>query len=145
MSRPYANRPFPLSFYEQPKAAARHFLCFWCLCNEFDPDPDGWIATDRHEFLKRLVKCMPIQAHNPTLILETLHHMGYVELERLHLDTSNLATTSHYRVRVRPDAWDDTDSARAVGAVKRNVKDRKDYYRNRYLERKLKAEKEKEV
>jgi hypothetical protein len=68
-----------------------------------------------------------------------------VELERLHLDTSNLATTSHYRVRVRPDAWDDTDSARAVGAVKRNVKDRKDYYRNRYLERKLKAEAERGI
>jgi len=145
MSRPYANRPFPLSLYEQPKAAARHFLCFWCLCNEFDPDADGWIATDRHEFLTRLAKCMPIEARNPTLILETLHHMGYVELERLHLDASNIATTSHYRVRVRPDAWDDTDSSRAVGAVKRNVKDRKLYYRNRYLERKLKAEAERGI
>lgn len=140
MARPYENKPFPASMYEWTKIRVRHFFCFWCLCNEFDANTEGWIEIKRLEFNKKINSCLPIQTHNPTLILETLQELEYIELQRFHRDPYNRNTTTDFRIRIRPDSWDPRVVVNKT-YLQNNEKaaDRRAFYRNRYAERKAKA------
>jgi hypothetical protein len=144
MSKPYQNKPFPAAFYEKISMKARHFLCFWCLCNEFEVDLEGWISCTKQDFFRVISGCMPTKTHNPTSILETMCELGIIEFERYNLDKDNRFSTTSYRIRVSEGIWTGSLKSTTSPNVQRE-KNRKDYYRNRYLERKLKAALEKQT
>jgi len=140
MSKPHANKPFPLSLLEWSKLKVRHVFCFWCLCNEFESDEEGWITISRKEFNIRINNCIPITTHNPTLILETLQELGYVHLERFHNNKQNRFSTSDYRIKVAPDSWEPRNVVN-VSYLRNNENSeaRRAFYKERYA--KQKAEK----
>jgi len=140
MSKPHANKPFPLSLLEWTKLKARHIFCFWCLCNDFEADEDGWIDISRIEFNRRIDGCLPMKTHNPTIILETLQELEYIQLERIKLDSQNRFSTTRYRIKVRPDSWEPRVVINKTYLQNNDkAKDRRDFYRNRYAERKAAA------
>lgn len=140
MSKPHANKPFPLSLLEWTKLKARHIFCFWCLCNEFESDADGWIDISRIEFNRRIDGCLPMKTHNPTIILETLQELEYIQLERIKLDSQNRFSTTRYRIKVRPDSWEPRVVINKTYLQNNDkAKDRREFYRNRYAERKAAA------
>jgi hypothetical protein len=140
MSKPHANKPFPHSLLEWSKLKVRHILCFWCLCNEFESDEEGWITISRKEFNTKINNCIPIPTHNPTLILETLQELGYVYLERFHNNKLNRCSTTDYRIKVAPDSWEPREVVNITYLRgNENSESRRAFYKARYA--KQKAEK----
>lgn len=144
MSKPHQNKPFPLSLLEWTKLKARHVFCFWCLCNEFESDEDGWIEVSRKEFNDQMNRCIPIKTHNQTLILEMLNELGYIQLERYNLDKLNRKSTTAYRIRVAPDAWEPRVVVNTT-YLRNNEQsaERRAFYKARYARQKAAKEAEK--
>jgi len=89
---------------------------------------------------------MPTKTHNPTLVLETLHELGFIEFQRFNLDKEHRFSTTTYRIRVMEETWlDQPVVENPTPVVSVGVRDRKTYYRNRYQERKNKMEMEKAI
>ena len=137
MFKPHANKPFPLSLLEWNKIKARHVFCFWALCNNFECDADGWIVISRKQFNKTINEVLPVETHNPTLILEMLQELGYVYLERAFNDKLNRNSTTDYRIKVAPDAWEPREVVN-VTYLRNNEysEERRAFYRERYLKQK---------
>jgi len=145
MAKPHAKKPFPAAFYRLVPMKARHYLCFWCLCNEFETDDDGWINCTKQDFFQAIAACMPTKTHNPTSILETMHELGLIEFQRFNLDKDNRFSTTAYRIRVPETTWNEIPVTPPPPIIEHGIRDRKTYYRNRYQERKNKMEMEKVI
>ena len=80
MFRPHANKPFPLSMYENFKLKSRHLLLFDLFCRHIDCEEDGWIFTNSRELsrLFREVNGFKIEAVTP--MLNVLQEYNYIEL-----------------------------------------------------------------
>ena len=148
MSRPYKNRPFPITLFEWDKTRARHFFCFWFLCNEFDSDEEGWIRVSRKEFNKIANLHIPVPVHNPTLILESLQEMDYIEFIRSKRETGwRDCTTDYYAIRISPNAWDVNHHVMNKRYLQNpdKVEDLKAFYKARYAKQKAKRLAEQEL
>jgi hypothetical protein len=103
--KPHANKPFPLAIFENSRIKPRHVFTFWALCNDIDSDSEGWISIDRKGFSQFIKKHVPVSTSNPIIMLELMHDLGFIELERFKTDPQNRNTTTKMLIRVNPGAW----------------------------------------
>lgn len=138
MNKPHKNKPFPLSIFEWKRLKTRHIFCFWSLCNDFECDESGWIRITRKQFNKVIPGFIPVAIHNPTLMLEMLSELGYIEFVREHVEVGwRSSTTDAYAIRVCPTAWDPIEVVNPVyKQTIDQIEDKKAFYRDRYARKK---------
>jgi len=134
MSKPHANKPFPVSMYENYKFKPRHFLMFDLFCRHIDCEEDGWIFTNSREIIRlfREVNGFKIEAVTPVLsvlheydYIELIHNQGYRSAQERKLGKTD------YEIRISDNAFTDRDVVRhPISTELRN------FYRNRGAERK---------
>jgi hypothetical protein len=97
----------------------------------------------RLHFNKVANALIPVPVHNPTLILETLHEMGYIEFVRSKRETGwRDHITDFYSIRISSNAWDldfpVVNKSYAQNADK--TEDLKAFYKARYAKKKATEE-----
>jgi len=134
MSKPHANKPFPLSMFDNYKFKPRHFLLFDLFCRHLDCEEDGWIFTNSKELshLFREVNGFKIEAVTPMLTvlqeydyIELIHNQGYRSAQERKQGKTD------YEIRVSDRAFDEREPVRnPISNETRTL------YRNRSAERK---------
>lgn len=102
--RLHSGKPFPISFYERSSFRLKHYLVWWCVCNELDADAEGWIRISRSDLEEVFARTQRAKPNQITSILQTLATYGYLEVETL--TGKRWFSTDAYVLRVRADAWE---------------------------------------
>jgi hypothetical protein len=137
MSKPHANKPFPLSMYENAKIKPRHIFVFDLLCRHFDAEDDNWIFTNSLDIIRLFHKINGFKIETVTPILNMLKQYGYIEL--IHnigyrsVDERRMGKTD-YEIKISDSAWEPKERVRAASLEAVQA------YRNRGAERKAKLQ-----
>lgn len=137
--KPHSKKPFPGELVVMNKCKPRHLFAFWVLCNNFDSDEDGWIHVTRREWNRVASLNIPVEVHNPTLILESLHTWGFIHFESERRDPLHRNGASHYRIRIADTAWDIRPEVETEPLPEELLARKRQFYRDRYERRKALA------
>lgn len=102
--RIYQGRPFPISFYDRSGYKMKHYSLWWCLCNELDADPEGWIRIARQDMESIFLRTQQMKPTQLTSILKSLETGGYLEFASQ--AGARWFSVETYTIRIRPDAWE---------------------------------------
>ena len=101
--RSYLGKPFPASFYDR-SYKRKHYLVWWCICNELDEDPDGWIRINRMALERVFVKTQKMPHSQITSILQTLAKDGYLTLRAI--KGPREFSTEEYEIQISSQSWE---------------------------------------
>jgi hypothetical protein len=101
--RTHSGKPFPSSFYDRAYKS-KHYMIWWCICNELDADADGWIRISRSTLERVFVKTQRMKHAQITAIMQTIAKDGYLELHTV--KGARDFSTELYEIRVIPSAWE---------------------------------------
>lgn len=127
--RVHSGKPFPISFYERSSFRLKHYLVWWCVCNELDADAEGWIRISRSDLEEVFARTQRAKPNQITSILQTLATHGYLEVETL--AGRRWFSTDAYVLRVRADAWEPKQIVRKVYPQRDTRAERKARYERR--------------
>lgn len=127
--RVHRNKPFPESFFDQSLFRIKHYFVWWCVCNELDADPDGWIRISRKDLETIFAQTQGMKPTQMTAILQTLQNTGYLQMT---LETgSRWHTKSDYEIHILESAWEPKKVVKKYYPQKNTRAERRNYYRER--------------
>lgn len=102
--RIHSGKPFPISFYDRSAYKSKHYFLWWCVCNELDADPDGWIHIARQDMERLFQRTQRMKPTQLTSIFKSLETGGYLEFQSQ--TGARWFSVETYAIRVCSDAWE---------------------------------------